>query len=347
MPDLKKRIIMNLKTTYCFDDVLLVPSFSEISSRREIDLTSSLGQDLVLSLPIISSPMDTVTEVAMSKAMSSSGCLGVLHRYNTIGEQSKMVQEASAAGSVAAAIGVTGDYLDRARALVRAGVNALCVDIAHGHHSMMRHALKVLRNTFGTDIHIMAGNVATLEAFNDLSDWGADSVRVGIGGGSICSTRIQTGHGVPTLQSVMDCSVSDRPAKLVADGGIRNSGDIVKALGAGADFVMVGSLLSGTQETPTEEIVINGEKYKSYRGMASLDAQIEWRGHTSSVEGVSSTVPCKGPVSNIISSLETGIRSGLSYTGAKNLVEFHSRAKFIVQTSSGAVESSTHINKLK
>ena len=155
-------------------------------------------------------------------------------------------------GLKSAAIGVTGDYLKRAVALVNSGVEILCVDVAHGHHALVRHALKTLRNTFGYDLHIMAGNVATLEAFNDLSDWGADSIRVGIGGGSICSTRIQTGHGVPTLQSVIDCSASDRPAKLIADGGIKSSGDMVKAIAAGADFVMAGSLLAGSLESPGE-----------------------------------------------------------------------------------------------
>ena len=219
----------------------------------------------------------------------------------------------------------------------------ICVDIAHGHHTLMRHALKTLRNTLGSRVHIMAGNVATLEAFNDLSDWGADSVRVGIGGGSICSTRIQTGHGMPTLQSVINCARSDRDTMLIADGGIRTSGDIVKALAAGADFVMLGSLLAGTEETPGDTIYDKGGQRKVYRGMASKDAQLDWRGHTASEEGVSSTVPYKGEVSDILASLEKGIRSGLSYSGARSLKELRAKARFIRQTSSGQRESSTHI----
>ena len=199
----------------------------------------------------------------------------------------------------------------------------------------------------------MAGNVATLSAFNDLADWGADSIRVGIGGGSICSTRIQTGHGVPTLQSVIDCSSSDRDALLVADGGIRNSGDMVKAIAAGADLVMVGSLLSGTDEAPGDVIekreMIDGRQtynmFKSYRGMASKEAQLAWRGYQSSEEGVASMVPYKGPATDILKSLETGIRSGLSYSGVKCINQLQSCAKFIRQTSAGAVESSTHITK--
>ena len=225
----------------------------------------------------------------------------------------------------------------------KAGAKVICVDIAHGHHALMRHALKTLRNTLGNCVHIMAGNVATLEAFNDLSDWGADSIRVGIGGGSICSTRIQTGHGMPTLQSVIDCARSDRDVALIADGGIRTSGDIVKALAAGADFVMLGSLLAGTEESPADTVFAKGGQRKVYRGMASKDAQLEWRGHAASEEGVSSTVPYKGDLKDVLDSLEKGIRSGLSYTGAHNLVELRAKAKFIKQSSAGQKESFTHI----
>lgn len=334
--------------TVCFDDVLLVPQYSGICSRSEITLSSSLGKDINMRLPIISSPMDTVTGSDMLRAMDSLGGLGIVHRYNTPEMQADLVREAIRSGSLntGAAIGVSGDFLDRAQILVNAGVKVLCVDIAHGHHVLMRHALKVLRNTFGNKVHIMAGNVATLEGVNDLSDWGADSVRVGIGGGSICSTRVQTGHGVPTLQSIIDCSSTDRDVIIVADGGIRNSGDIVKALAAGADFVMLGSLLSGTDESPGEIIFKDGERYKAYRGMASKDAQIDWRGHTASIEGVSSAVPEKGPVKNVLSEMETGIRSGLSYSGAQNILELQVNSKMIKQTFSGTAESSTHITKI-
>jgi len=337
-----------MKKTVSFGDVLLVPQYSEIFSRKEVDLSCKISNEVKVKIPIISSPMDTVTGVDMAVAMSQAGGLGILHRYNTPAEQQKMAEKALLKGkNVAVAIGVTGDYLERATLLVKTGVKILCLDIAHGHHALMRHALSVLRNTFGDDIHLMAGNVATLEGFNDLADWGANSVRVGIGGGSICSTRIQTGHGVPTLQSVIDCSFSDRDALLVADGGIKNSGDITKALAAGADLVMVGSLLAGTDQSPGEIINRNGEKFKAYRGMASKEAQIEWRGHFASIEGVSSVIPCKGDVKRVVKELETGIRSGLSYTGAKNISELQSKCEFIEQTPAGQLESSTHINNKK
>lgn len=338
-----------MKSSYCFDDVLLVPQFSDITSRKEIDLTSQLDRRYRFRLPIISSPMDTVTESPMARAMSDLGGLGVIHRYNTITDQVEMIKKSLdinyAEGNevIGAAVGVSGDYLQRASLAAKAGAKVICIDIAHGHHALMRHALKTIRNTLGNSVHIMAGNVATLEAFNDLSDWGADSVRVGIGGGSICSTRIKTGHGMPTLQSIIECSQSDRDTPLVADGGIRTSGDIVKALAAGADFVMLGSLLAGTEESPGNVIYSGGERQKVYRGMASKDAQMDWRGHTASEEGVSSTVPYKGDLSGVIGSLEKGIRSGLSYSGARNLSELRSTAKFIQQTSSGQRESLTHI----
>jgi IMP dehydrogenase len=193
----------------------------------------------------------------------------------------------------------------------------------------------------------MAGNISTLEAFNDLADWGADSIRVGVGGGSICSTRVQTGHGIPTLQSVIECAKSDRDAVLIADGGIKNSGDMVKALAAGADAVMCGSLLAGTNETPGLVLRSDDGKppRKVYRGMASREAQKSWRAKVGSVEGVSTTVPIKGPASDVLHDLEWGIRSGLSYTGARNLVDLRTRARFIKQTTNGVVESSTHINR--
>ena len=229
-------------------------------------------------------------------------------------------------------------------ALFEANTRILCVDVAHGHHIMMKECLEHLKSTFGHAVHIVAGNVATLEAFNDLADWGADSIRVGIGGGSICSTRLVSGHGVPTLQSVLDCVKSDRKVSIIADGGIKTSGDMVKALAAGADFVMVGSLLAGTSATPGEVFKgSEGKKYKVYRGMASSAAQKDWRGKSSSPEGISTTVPYKGLTANILNDLRGGIQSGFSYSGAKNVAELREKHQFIRQTAAGQNESFTHI----
>ena len=344
------------KKTICFDDVLLVPSFSSIESRQEIDLSVFLGSEK-FSLPIISSPMDTVTEKSMALSMIRSGGLGIIHRYNSIKQQSQMASEIFetlseennfGTSKVSAAIGVSEDYLERAKSLFDSGVRFLCVDVAHGHHRLMETTLKSLRDTFGNSVHLMAGNVATVEGFNDLSDWGADSIRVGIGGGSICSTRIQTGHGVPTLQSIIDCSRSDRDSTLIADGGIKTAGDIVKAIAAGADMVMLGSMLAGTSETPGQKLCnSDGHEYKVYRGMASPEAQISWRGQARSLEGVSTTIPYKGDVGKILKNLKQNIKSGLSYTGSRNIRHFQSSAKFILQSSAAMSESKTHIlNKL-
>jgi len=329
-----------------FDDVLLEPKYSGIESRKDIDISTILGEKEVssisLTLPVVSSPMDTVTESGMAKAMNSAGGLGIIHRYNTIEAQCDEVKKSSA-DNVGAAIGVSGDFEERACALFDAGANVLCVDIAHGHHILMKNALARLRSVFGDAVHIMAGNVATLQGFNDLADWGADSIRVGIGGGSICSTRIMTGHGIPTFQSILNCARSDRDASLVADGGIRTCGDISKALAAGADAVMLGSMLSGTDESPGEIFRVGGIPYKTYRGMASKAAQLQWRGHVSSEEGVEYRSPYKGPVDVTLDLVKKSLRSSFSYSGVKNLRDLQYNSLFTKITQSGMIESKPHI----
>ncbi len=349
-----------MKKSFCFDDVLLEPQISDIQSRKDIDISSRLeaahgirrldDSEYCFKLPILSSPMDTITGPEMVAAMSNAGGLGLLHRYNTIPEQISLVDQIHLKDPklrFGAAIGVTDGFLDRATALYDAGTRIFCVDVAHGHHTLMERALRTLRDVFGDSVHLMAGNVATLDAFNDLSDWGADSIRVGVGGGSICSTRVQTGHGIPTLESIFRCASSDRDAVLIADGGIKNSGDMVKAYAAGADFVMCGSLLAGTDETPGPLIRLGDgtPPKKVYRGMASREAQTSWRGKTGSIEGVSTTVSWRGPVADILHDLEWGIRSGFSYSGARNMCDLRTRAIFIEQSNASQTESSPHALK--
>lgn len=333
-----------------YDDVLLLPRYSEIRSRSDIDISSDLGLGLELQLPIFASPMDTVSEGRMGKAMATAGGSAVIHRYNTVEEQARIVTavkeytEGNPNAKIGAAVGITGDYLQRARILHALGVDFLCVDVAHGHHILMKEALESIRNSIGEELHIMAGNVATLEGINDLADWGATSVRCNIGGGSICSTRTQTGHGLPGLQTIFECAKTDRDVAIIADGGIKTSGDIVKALAAGADAVMVGSLLAGTDETPGKPFQEkDGSRWKMYRGMASKEAQISWRGKYSSHEGVSTRVPYRGPVGVLLNDLERGIRSGFSYSGARTLQELQTTAAFVKQTNAGQTESGTHI----
>ena len=330
-----------------YDDVLLRPQYSSIRSRSEIDIGTDLCKGLALSLPILAAPMDTISETKMATAMSTYGGSAIIHRYNTIETQGRMVSAAKDEGgatTVGAAIGITDNYINRAAILLTLGADFLCLDVAHGHHILMKEALGVLRDKFGDNVHLMAGNVATLQGVNDLADWGADSVRCNIGGGSICSTRIQTGHGIPGLQTILECAQTDRNVKIIADGGIKNSGDMVKALAAGADAVMVGSLLAGTNESPGKVVEEkDGSRWKIYRGMASKEAQISWRGDYSSYEGVSVRVPYQGRVGRILEDIERGLRSGFSYSGARTLGQLHSKAEFVKQTSAGLFESNTHI----
>jgi len=342
------------KEAHCFDDVLLVPQKSTINSRTQIDLSTTMG-GLSFGIPIVSSPMDTVTEAAMALSMLSMNGLGIIHRYNTTHEQCEIVysvrealeeQSSEKVNSIAAAVGVNDGFLGRVDALYDAGTRIFCLDVAHGHHSMTEAALKKSKDKYGSTITVIAGNVATTDGYVDLSNWGADAVRIGIGGGSICSTRMQTGHGVPTFQSVFDCRDADG-ASIIADGGIRTSGDIVKALAAGADMVMLGSMLAGTRETPGETFKPKGGKhYKVYRGMASPEAQVAWRGSARSLEGISTTIPYKGPNDKVLKDIIQKVKSGLSYTGAHNISELQAKARFIRQTSSGMNESKTHILSL-
>lgn len=326
------------RKTNSFDDVLLVPQHSDIESRSEIDLSRQLGNRR-FEIPIITSPMDTVTELKMATAFGALGGLAVTHRYCDMVDQSKMTPTGAAA-----AIGVTGDYMERIQFLMSdSRIDTFCLDVAHGHHVLVERALKSIRDKWGNDVNIIAGNVATPKGYLALSEWGADAVRVGIGGGSICSTRIQTGHGVPTFESVLTCSYEDGAA-IIADGGIKTAGDIVKALAAGADFVMLGSMLAGTDESPGDVFVTNsGKSFKVYRGMASKEAQRDWRGEARSLEGISTTIPVKGSVISVVGELLQNIRSGLSYTGARNITQLQAKAEFIVQSSASQIESSTHI----
>lgn len=330
-------------TAFSFDDVLLRPKLSSVVSRSDIDLSLDIGTAESMRLPVFASPMDTIMSPEMARVAYEAGARGVMHRYCSIEEQAHVISQC-AAYEVFAAVGVTGDYYERAKAVVSAGAVGLCVDVAHGHHDNCTKAVRILRSRF-PDLHIMAGNVATLEGFDALASAGATSIRVGVGGGSICSTRIQTGHGVPTFQSVLECARSEYDCILIADGGIKNSGDMVKAFAAGADAVMVGRMLAGTRETPGSIITNHGKPpVKVYRGMASPEAQVEWKGSYSSNEGVSRTVVLKGPASSVFFEIDKGVRSGLSYSGAFSIRELQAKAEFIKQTSAGAKESSTHID---
>lgn len=332
---------MNLKNeAICFDDVLLVPQNSQINSRRDVDLSMSAG-GLQLNFPVIASPMDTVCEYFMAITMADHGGLGIIHRHQPLESQMEMIQRVADFGhDPFGSIGINGDFLLDAKRLVHAGAKGLCIDVANGHSQRTIDAVRALRNEF--DIHIMAGNVSTGEGFYDLADAGANSVRVGIGGGSMCTTRIVTGHGLPTLQSIIDVETTRTNHRIncaiIADGGIRNSGDMVKAFAAGADFVMVGSMLAGTKESPGD--VINNQKV--FRGMASKSAQEDSKGFVSVVEGAETRVPYKGSAVNIIKEMANGIRSGCSYSGVSRLSDLYIFAQFAKISANSVVENRPH-----
>ncbi len=336
------------KPAYTFDDVLLVPQHSKIASRADVDLSTKLGS-LKLKLPILSSNMDTVTEVAMAEAMYARGGAGVLHRFASPKTQEEWIHnlncihDPSVPKILSVGLDVKLSWLCNLHATYN--MSAVCVDVAHGDHKRVEEVIGSIRKEMPR-ISIIAGNVATRTGALRLARAGADIIKVGIGPGSVCSTRIMTGHGVPQLTAILDVSeaVSDIPGTyIIADGGIRNSGDIVKALAAGAHAVMLGSLLAGTEESPGDVVMQDGQAFKSYRGMASYDAQKEKRsGKTPRVEGVSAKVPYKGRLDNTLDVLENGIRSGLSYSGATNLAELRDFAEFVVVTQNGVRESGTH-----
>lgn len=341
-----------MKTALSFDDVLLVPQHNTIISRKDVDTSTKLSKHLTLKIPVISSCMDTVTGPEMAIAMWNAGGLGILHRYNTIKQQFGMHHQVETAGAkCAVAIGMSGDYQERIKYLAEFGATIFCFDVAHGDSVMMEDAIKWFRSTFGWDYYtVIAGNVATGEGCARLIDAGANAIRVGIGGGSLCTTRIMTGHGVPTLQSLFDCYDYLWYKKysefcIIADGGIKNSGDIVKSLGAGAGAVILGQLLASTDEAPGEIIHTLDGKFKKYRGMASFDAQSDWRPEKREEivpEGEDTILPCKGSVDKILYRLVGGLRSGMTYSGAGTIKELKDNTEFIRITSAGWAESKPH-----
>ena len=473
---------MSIREGVTFDDVLLVPKFSDISSRTQTDLSTKLSKNITLNIPLISANMDTVTESTMAVTMARQGGIGIIHRFLTIEEQANQVLKVKRSGSVmienpyqisqdetistaldimtekevsgllvvdsesklvgilterdvlfesldstklvrelmtkdvitskpsinvdeakdilknnrieklplvdddqkihglyttqdilntenypiashdskgrplvGAAVGVKGDFLERTEALLEAGTDAIVVDIAHGHSENAISTVKNIKKAF-PNCELIAGNVATAQGTEDLIKAGVDAVKVGVGSGSICITRVITGSGVPQLTAVLDCAEIGKKydIPIISDGGTRTSGDATKALAAGASSVMLGSMLGGTDESPGSTISKNGKRYKIYRGMASLAAA---RGRKSKetglvdlgddlndyvAEGVEAFVPYKGSVTDILTQITGGIRSGLSYCGGHTIQQMQENAEFIKMSGAGFAESKPH-----
>ena len=471
---------MEFKEGLTFDDVLLVPKYSDITSRSQTDLSTKLSRNISINIPFLSANMDTVTESLMAMAMARAGGIGIIHRFLPIQEQADEVLKVKRSGSVmienpysispdksiqnaldyaenkdisgllvvdsntkligiiterdllfanrndhiqdvmtkdvvtakpgvtldeakeilhkhrieklpivddsgiikglitskditnnedypnaskdkkgrplvGAAVGVKGDFLERSESLLEAGADVLVVDIAHGHSENALSTVRNIKKAF-PDCELIAGNVATAQGTEDLIKAGVDAVKVGVGSGSICITRVITGSGVPQLTAVIDCAKigKDHGIPIISDGGTRTSGDATKGLAAGASSVMIGSMLGGTDESPGTVLTKNGKRFKVYRGMASLAASIGRKSKlTGSIsldddlndyvaEGVEAMVPYKGTVTDILKQLTGGVRSGLSYCGARTILQMQNNAEFIKMSRAGFAESQPH-----
>jgi IMP dehydrogenase len=343
-----------MKQALTYDDIQLIPKFSDITTRQDIDLTTNVSRNYKIRVPIVGSCMDTVCESEMAISIMEMGGVGCIHRFMSIEDQAaevakvKHFQQNSPESCwdlpIMAAVGAVDDYLERAQSLCAAGCQIILIDVAHGHHANVRTAIKTLKENLHTSVDVIAGNVATEEAARDLINWGADGLRVGIGGGSLCTTRVQTGFGVPNVTSILDCVAGNyRDIPIMADGGIKSSGDIAKALAVGADCVMVGSLISGTKESPGAILENTRGLYKRYRGSASLETKITHNQKQRNVEGESTIVPFKGGVKFILAGLIDGIKSAFSYTGASTTEEYWSKVEYNMVTNAGLAEAKPHL----
>jgi len=398
-----------MRKTLTYDDVNIVPKYSELESRDDVDLTTRFTKNTILTIPIVASPMDTVTELDMAKEMMDWGGVGVIHRFQSIEKHARMMKSLHyewdryfdgvpgitdgeertiekewkewdssirhwnspptksdwkdlkerfyfadsmihdekiwSKRPLCAAVGVKGDYLERAKELVNNGCNVLFIDIAHGHHKLMSNAISKLKGE--NNVEVVAGSVATAEGVRFLCEQGADSVRIGVGNGSLCETRIRTGVGVPQVSALLDAvAVADNyNTPVIADGGVRTIGDVCKGLGCGADTIMLGSLLSGTKESPGEIEKVgewpNEQLFKKYRGSASRD----FKGNDKNVEGNHKIIPYKGKVKRILHDIRDGINSSCSYVGASNISEYHSKVEFVEVSRAGQIEASPHLLK--
>ena len=346
--------MVTIKESLTFDDVLLIPQYSSVLP-SETNISLNLTKKIFLKVPFLSSAMDTVTESKMAIAMALAGGIGVIHRNLSIKEQVKEITKVKNRKLiVGAAVGTNKEDLERAKALINNGCDMIVVDTAHGHSEKVLKILSKLKK-IEKNISLCVGNIATGEAAKRLYESGADIIKVGIGPGSICTTRMVAGIGVPQISAILEVkqALKNKKIKIISDGGIKFSGDIAKALAAGADAIMMGSIFAGTDESPGKKFKVKGKIYKQYRGMGSIGAmssgsanryfQKNFKDKSKFVpEGVEGRVEYKGSISKIIYQLQGGLRSSMGYIGAKNLGQITKNAKFIKITKAGFYESMVH-----
>ncbi len=343
-----------IKESLTFDDVLLLPKYSSVLP-ADTDINLQLTKKISLKVPFLTSAMDTVTESKMAIGIAKEGGMGIIHRNLDIKNQSLEVKKVKSKKLyVGAAIGTNQEDLDRARSLSQNGVDLIVIDTAHGHSKKVLNILEKIKKNI-KNVPVCVGNIATGDAAKKLYNSGADIIKVGIGPGSICTTRMVSGIGVPQISAIMEVkkTLINKKVKIISDGGIKFSGDIAKALAAGANAIMMGSIFAGTEESPGKKYKIRGKTYKQYRGMGSIGAmsagsanryfQTNFKDKSKFVpEGVEGRVEYKGELSKIIYQLQGGLRSSMGYIGAKNLGEINKKAKFIKITKAGFYESMVH-----
>ena len=344
-----------IKEALTFDDVTLAPNYSEILP-SEVNTTTFLSKNLVLKIPLLSSAMDTVTESKMAIAIAKAGGIGVIHRNLDVKKQILEIKKVKSKKlKVGAAVGAGPQEIKRAEAILKEKVDLIVVDTAHGHTKKVAEIIKKIKKKKSNQTTLCAGNIATTEAAKFLIKLGVDIIKVGIGPGSICTTRLVAGIGVPQLTAIMDVkkAVKNKKTTIISDGGIKFSGDLAKALAAGADAIMIGSLFAGTLETPGKLIKKKGKLYKSFRGMGSVGAmnkgsadryfQKTQKDVSKYVpEGVEGLVKFKGNVNNIIYKLIGGLKSSMGYLGSKKIINLRNKPKFVKITKAGFYESMVH-----
>ena len=348
-------IMVPIKEALTFDDVTLAPKYSEVLP-SEVNTAIELSKNLFLKIPLLSSAMDTVTESKMAIAIAKAGGIGIIHRNLDIKKQIDEIKKVKAKKLlIGAAVGAGPQELKRAEAILKEKVDLIVVDTAHGHSKKVAEIIKKIKRKKTNKTSLCAGNIATSEAAKFLIKLGVDIIKVGIGPGSICTTRLIAGIGVPQLSAILEVKkgVKSKKVKIISDGGIKFSGDIAKALAAGADAVMIGSLFAGTAETPGKLIKKNGKLYKNFRGMGSVGAmnkgsadryfQKKQKNISKYVpEGVEGLVKFKGTVDKIIYKLIGGLKSSMGYLGSKKVINLRNKPKFVKITKAGFYESMVH-----